>query len=596
MLLSRRRLLLSAILAGTFFFLFSRYKDPVQHFRKNGGTTATHDWGSVKERYPVKSMTPLPSGKPKALPKIQYDFSSASSSTTLSKQESRRDTIKETFTRGWKSYKKRAWMQDELAPISGGSVNTFSGWAATLVDNLDTLWMMDMKDDFYEAVRALSEIDFTWTEDDKINVFETTIRYLGGFLAAYDLSGDQALLDKAVEVGNMLYIAFDTPNRMPITRWDMKNGLNGGEQHANRRCLVAEVGSLTLEFTRLSQLTGNPKWFDAVNRVMHVFEEQQNKTDLPGMWPIMIDAYTPDFTDDSTFTLGGMADSLYEYFPKTYALLGGLDDMYQRLYEFSMATAVKHNIYRPMVPDNADILISGRSSVYSSRINLIPEGQHLVCFAGGMFALGAKLFNMPEHMDIARKLVDGCIWAYNATPSGIMPEIFRMIPCQRPDDGSNKPLSEACEWDEAKYQEALLGPGSSRAQADETRRLVERNKLPKGFVGMEDRQYLLRPEAIESVFLLYRMTGDESLLDAAWDMFTAIDEMTSTEYGNAVLADVTTARDANAEEPPRLKDKMESFWLAETLKYFYLIFSDPQLISLDEYVFNTEAHPLKRPS
>ena len=45
--------------------------------------------------------------------------------------------------------------------------------------------------------------------------------------------------------------------------------------------------------------------------------------------------------------------------------------------------------------------------------------------------------------------------------------------------------------------------------------------------------------------------------------------------------------------PPIPGDKMESFWLAETLKYFYLLFSDdPDLIPLDEFVFNTEAHPL----
>jgi len=39
---------------------------------------------------------------------------------------------------------------------------------------------------------------------------------------------------------------------------------------------------------------------------------------------------------------------------------------------------------------------------------------------------------------------------------------------------------------------------------------------------------------------------------------------------------------------------MESFWLGETLKYFYLIFAEPDLVSLDEWVFNTEAHPFKR--
>jgi mannosyl-oligosaccharide alpha-1,2-mannosidase len=71
-------------------------------------------------------------------------------------------------------------------------------------------------------------------------------------------------------------------------------------------------------------------------------------------------------------------------------------------------------------------------------------------------------------------------------------------------------------------------------------------------------------------------------------MFEAIDRYTKTEHGNAALGDVTIS-------PPSKSDSMESFWTAETLKYFYLIFSEPDLISLDEYVFSTEAHPFKRP-
>jgi mannosyl-oligosaccharide alpha-1,2-mannosidase len=47
---------------------------------------------------------------------------------------------------------------------------------------------------------------------------------------------------------------------------------------------------------------------------------------------------------------------------------------------------------------------------------------------------------------------------------------------------------------------------------------------------------------------------------------------------------------------PDLNDSMESFWLAETLKYFYLLFSEPGVVSLDEWVFNTEAHPFRRPA
>jgi mannosyl-oligosaccharide alpha-1,2-mannosidase len=78
-----------------------------------------------------------------------------------------------------------------------------------------------LEDDFAKAVAALRDIDFTRAEHGMLNVFETTIRYLGGLLSAHDLSNGKypILLQKAVELGDMLYAAFDTPNRMPITRW-----------------------------------------------------------------------------------------------------------------------------------------------------------------------------------------------------------------------------------------------------------------------------------------------------------------------------------------------------------------------------------------
>src|SRR4051794_25122301 len=61
---------------------------------------------------------------------------------------------------------------------------------ASLENNvrLDTLWIMDMKPEFEEALSALDQIDFTSCSLELLNVFETTIRYLGGFIAAYDLT------------------------------------------------------------------------------------------------------------------------------------------------------------------------------------------------------------------------------------------------------------------------------------------------------------------------------------------------------------------------------------------------------------------------
>jgi hypothetical protein len=86
-----------------------------------------------------------------------------------------------------------------------------------------------------------------------------------------------------------------------------------------------------------------------------------------------------------------------------------------------------------------------------------------------------------------------------------------------------------------------------------------------------------RPEAIESIFILYRITGEIELRNIAWKMFQSIEKATRTDIAHAAIVDVR-------ETPLRKADRMESFWLAETLKYFYLIFSDWNVINLDEWV------------
>lgn len=272
-----------------------------------------------------------------------------------------------------------------------------------------------------------------------------------------------------------------------------------------------------------------------------------------------------------------------------HALLGGADGVWKRMYDKSMATAIKFNLWRPMVPDNADILISG--NVRASNPNMArldPQGQHLVCFAGGMFALGGKLFEEPAHVEIGKKITDGCIWTYKALPLGIMPEVFNMVPCKD---------RTSCEWEESKWRREVLARSSGDLTRDADAVIKER-RLPKGFTEMSDTRYILRPEAIESVFILYRTTGEEYLLDAAWDMFNSIINATTTHLANAALSDISFSQEqlsAGSTGGNTQMDSMESFWMAETLKYFFLIFSSPNVISLDEWVFNTEAHPFKRP-
>jgi mannosyl-oligosaccharide alpha-1,2-mannosidase len=178
-------------------------------------------WSTRPQRYPLKSFTPLPPGKGAKIPKIQHEFGKE---TVQDKEvrEERLKAVREVFNHTWEGYKTHAWLQDELTPLSGGNRSTFGGWAVTLIDTLDTLWLMGLHSDFEAAVDAVSGIDFTNCEMKTLIVFETTVRHLGGFLGAYDVSGGRypVLLEKAVEVGEMLYAAFDTPNRLPVARWD----------------------------------------------------------------------------------------------------------------------------------------------------------------------------------------------------------------------------------------------------------------------------------------------------------------------------------------------------------------------------------------
>ncbi|KAI1665260.1 Glyco-hydro-47 domain containing protein [Pyrenophora tritici-repentis] len=832
-------------------------------------------WTKLPEKFPVptESLIKLPSGKPKAIPKIQAKFKKEDEATK-SDRIAKLARIQSVAKKSWDGYRAKAWLHDELRPESGTFRDPFAHWGATLVDSLDTLWIMGLKEDFEEAVKAVDQIDFTTTTRADIPLFETTIRYLGGLLAAYDLSGKKYknLLDKAVELAEVLISAFDTPNRMPETYYYWRPDFASQHHRAGTNVVLAEIGSLSVEFTRLAQLTGEHKYYDAVARITDNLEELQDKTLVPGMWPVYIDAsgcgrrYTemgaqepltapdgyladpvpseseaakttsteelspegkkyvpldlpepvrlyqesgvaskkyeplnlPDpvrlYQDDDVvrpgtkeewikqgtagkaqiknwdskpvekrrlnidqskepkaalgaksadpdpsppkpldpecipqgfvssssygggdeFTLGGMSDSTYEYLPKQYLLLGGQVDKYQTMYEQSMDAVKKHLLFRPMLPKGEDVLFSGKLRVpalYDTDKfgDLTPENAHLTCFTGGMFGMGAKIFNRPEDLEIAKKLTEGCIWSYDMTQTGIMPESFEVAPCEDMKD---------CAWNETAYWEAIdprwesrmehyseqrkiyesqiasasswynaqmaaktpapkpvanapteARPTASLVYADnyEKRQLAElvddseiahmpparpsqnhdsvmggeseegegpptkvqptldipelapqpsrtmpdfpyvfspapvldhkeyvhtrivEDRLPKGVTRIGAKNYILRPEAIESVWYMYRITGDNHWREAGWRMFLAIDRHTSTTYGNSAIDDVTKMA-------PGLNDEMESFWLAETLKYFYLLFAEEDVISLDEWVLNTEAHPFRRPT
>lgn len=96
--------------------------------------------------------------------------------------------------------------------------------------------------------------------------------------------------------------------------------------------------------------------------------------------------------------------------------------------------------------------------------------------------------------------------------------------------------------------------------------------------------YILRPEVVEAWFVLYRITGNPMYREWCWAMVQALEKYCATPFGYSGIQNVYNK---NTEKD----DVQQSFFLSETLKYLYLTFTDPSVISLDEYVFNTEAHP-----
>ena len=118
------------------------------------------------------------------------------------------------------------------------------------------------------------------------------------------------------------------------------------------------------------------------------------------------------------------------------------------------------------------------------------------------------------------------------------------------------------------YQESLTGLGGEQA-------IVEKDKL-----YLYDGKYTQRPEAIESIFYMWRYTHDEKYRQYGREILDNMDKW---------IYDPVAFHDLSGDNLP--VNRMESFFLAETLKYLYLLFSDDDVIPLDEYVFNTEAHP-----
>ncbi|KAF9904341.1 hypothetical protein BX616_001340 [Lobosporangium transversale] len=475
-----------------------------------------------------------------SLKKIQFAFGPESQQDRV-EREGRLKAVRDGFEHAWSGYKKHAWGHDEVRPVSGGYRNQFNGWGATMIDSLDTLVIMGFNKEFDEALEWV-KTSFNMRKDTtaQLQFFETIIRYLGGLLSAYDLTGEKVLLDKAEELGNYMLNAFQG-RIMPDGRVAVAESAN---RNSPNSFVLAEVGTIQLEFSRLSMLTKNPIYDQKAQKI---FEALGSATsDLPGLLPSYVQDGMGRHYSNYRATVGGMVDSYYEYLLKEWILLDGKPTQYKETFEKSVNSMHK---YMVMTPDNGSKEYAILGAVSSGTKDVDADMEHLACFIAGSLAMSSKYYDRPDDMILAKQVAEGCYLGYHHSVTGIGPEAMKFH------------------------------------KGRESKTFVAN---PQTFYAREisRSEYILRPETLESLWILYRLTGEKKYQDQAWEIFQSLEKSCRTNIAYSGLKDVN--------RPGSHDDKMESFFLAETMKYLYLMFSTPDVISLDNFVLNTEAHPFRR--
>lgn len=189
-------------------------------------------------------------------------------------QQYRADAVVEMFRFAWDGYYKYAYPHDDLLPKNNSFSDSRNGWGLTMIDSLDTAIIMEQTDIVQIILDFIPTVDFTKNNAAKVvssSLFETNIRYIGGLLAAYDLlkgpfshlefKDDEVdvLLSQAVRLADAIKFAFDTPSGLPKNEIYIDNQTfteASREENGDFTAGLAEIGTLVLEWQRLSDLTG----------------------------------------------------------------------------------------------------------------------------------------------------------------------------------------------------------------------------------------------------------------------------------------------------------------------------------------------------
>lgn len=477
----------------------------------------------------------------------------------------RRERVRDVFKLSWKAYEDHAWGYDVFRPVGkSGTQMVPGGMGWIIVDALDTLMLMNLTEELDHARKWVSTT-LTYDQDHDVNTFETTIRMLGGLLSAHYLSttfpdmaplttgpnavSEDLYLEKATDLADRLLGAYESKSGVPYASVNLHTQQGIPSHEDGGASSTAEATSLQLEMKYLSKLTGEVHYWEKAENVMKVVDDNA-MTD--GLLPIFIYADKGNFRG-SNIRLGSRGDSYYEYLIKQYLQTSKQEPLYQEMWDQSLAGVQKHLI---TYSKHANLTILGERP-NGLGTNISPKMDHLVCFMPGTIALGATEgkplaeaqksatwgAKQEKEMELARQLMKTCWGMYKVTATGLAPEIAH-FELQDP---------------VAMMQDGVL---SSPEFLDESPDAEWRKDY---IIKSGDRHNLQRPETVESLFYMWRITGDEMYRHWGWEMFESFILHTAVEDGGGF----SSISDVNRIPSPS-RDNMESFWLVSLCLSFPL--------------------------
>lgn len=506
---------------------------------------------------------------------VDYDYTGFEQDQTV-----RADAVVDMFRFAWEGYRTYAFPNDELRPQNNSFTNSRNGWGVTAFDALSTAIVMEQTDIVNFILDYIPTVDFTRTVTPPggvVSLFETNIRYFGGMLGAYDLlkgpfshldvdaAHVDALLTQATALANVLKFAFDTPSGIPVNYLYIENqtfsDLSLGDDNLTYVAGLAELGSLQIEWQRLSDLTGNPEYGELAQRAESYFLAPSYEA-WPGLTGSVFSTATGEILDEyGGWTSGN--DSAYEYLVKMYAYDPARYALYGERFTAAADSSIAHILSSPTSrPDLTTLATWGPGT------QLTNYSEFLACFVGGSFIMGSSVLDRPDWLPYGLDFAEWCANGYRYAASGIGPTIYSwdLDILARPEIANQTDLYERAGWfiPEVRYY-----PGGQS------------------------------PEAVESWYYAYQATGDQYWRDVAWAYVLAQNATLRVGSGFGSINNVLDPTGGGS------RSSMQSFMLAEVLKYQWLIQTEKRgdfhVLSgtpgsgnyTNYFVYNTECHPIR---